>query len=36
MKEQRVKGVVYYYSKAQCKEMVEELDCGYYYARVVD
>jgi superfamily II DNA helicase RecQ len=36
MKERRVKGVVYCHSKAQCEEMAEELDCGYYHAGVVD
>jgi superfamily II DNA helicase RecQ len=36
MKERQVKGVVYYHSKAQCKEIAEELDCSYYHARVVD
>jgi superfamily II DNA helicase RecQ len=30
------KGVIYCRSKAQCEELAEELDCGYYHAGVVD
>lgn len=30
------KGVIYCRSKAQCEDLAEQLDCGYYHAGVVD
>ena len=30
------KGVIYCSSKAMCQEIAEELECGYYHARVID
>lgn len=36
LKVDRLKGVVYCHSKAQCEAIAEELDCGYYHAGVVD